>query len=1017
MRANMFTLVCVMLILSLTAGAQQTSENYSESMEMPQLVLPDVVVSPGEDFSVELLANDLADVETLSLTITFSRYVVENQGSSVSGGIFDNDDYQSTITDYDQGRIRMSFIATGTDYFSGSGVVGTIPFIAQEDGYTELTITQFEVNGESYLDYVENGSVEISICEDPVADAGEDAAICEGNDMLLNGTAENYSEILWETDGDGVFADAAALETTYTPGAEDILNGNVNLCLTAYAQGICEDVTDCMELTINPLPEVTCPEDMMICADEAAFVLEGAAPEGGLYSGIGVEEGIFDPAATGAGSFEISYTYTNENGCINSCIFMISVNDLPVVTCPEEFFVCESEESFELTGALPEGGVYYDAEGIAVTVFDPAVGAGTYGFSYVYTDPETGCQNSCGFDITVNSLPDLTSVDLVITEDGTTWEQVSGGLDEGYALCLNTETEGYLLNIADLAATEYLMQGYYGFYLATTPAGFFEYWDNRGVNENAATGTWQAQMWQIINGNEPMFYVKIDEVDFMLVDGLQLDFAGVETFLAIPGNYPIGNYTFEGTVQDMNGCVSEIETVTMDINSEPLITMQPQDVAEAFGGTVTLSVLSPNAETYQWYGPQGLIEGAVEAELVIENLTRTDAGNYMADLTNACGMTSSEAAFVEVLPWQQVLTLDNAVNGISTHLDLVDCELENVVAPIMEDLAAVEFMSMIYTPGGTSFCWDESKGAKFHMLEGQYPAQLVVSGYPDLGTEVELAAGWSLMPVWSMETVSSADIFEPLGDNLIFARSVETNDMYWPSAGVYSLTQLIPGKAYLVKLNEPATVNFDVQPARNLAAAVMPSAPSIWPRLTITGDAHSMSLAASATEVLVEGDYLGVFDASGNLCGLTVFANAEVAVNVFGNQNTSALTFKAFNPQTGTESIMVPEWNEQFDRADRFTANGLTIIEGFKAGQVSVNEITAENSTIYPNPASDILNVSSAKAIEKVSVMSLTGQIVMEQPAHANSISLNISELRNGFYLVKVTLTDGSFETHTIGVK
>ena len=167
----------------------------------------------------------------------------------------------------------------------------------------------------------------------------------------------------------------------------------------------------------------------------------------------------------------------------------------------------------------------------------------------------------------------------------------------------------------------------------------------------------------------------------------------------------------------------------------------------------------------------------------------------------------------------------------------------------------------------------------------------------------------------------------------------------------------------------------------------------------------------------MEGDYLGVFDATGNLCGLTVFANAEAAVNVFGNENTSALTFKAFNPQTGTESILVPEWNEQFDRADRFTANGLTIIEGFKAGQVSVNEITAGNSSIYPNPASEMLNVSSARSIDKVSVMSLTGQMVMEQTANANSISLNISQLRNGFYLVKVILTDGSFETHTIGVK
>ncbi len=98
---------------------------------------------------------------------------------------------------------------------------------------------------------------------------------------------------------------------------------------------------------------------------------------------------------------------------------------------------------------------------------------------------------------------------------------------------------------------------------------FFEYWDAKGVN-SGATG-WQGVMWDIINGDEPMFYINYTGTDYQLIDGLQyLIGQGAQT-LRISGNYPQDSYTFSGSVADINGCESFFD-VFFDLNTIPEVT-------------------------------------------------------------------------------------------------------------------------------------------------------------------------------------------------------------------------------------------------------------------------------------------------------------------------------------------------------------------------------------------------------------------------------------------------------------
>lgn len=67
---------------------------------------------------------------------------------------------------------------------------------------------------------------------------------------------------------------------------------------------------------------------------------------------------------------------------------------------------------------------------------------------------------------------------------------------------------------------------------------------------------------------------------------------------------------------------------------------------------------------------------------------------------------------------------------------------------------------------------------------------------------------------------------------------------------------------------------------------------------------------------------------------------------------------------------------------------------------------------IYPNPATDVVKVfaDNGTAIQSISVFSLTGQKVMEN----QSTSLDISDLSNGIYLIKVSTTSGKSYTQKL---
>lgn len=100
-------------------------------------------------------------------------------------------------------------------------------------------------------------------------------------------------------------------------GQADLMVAAINYCgIGAYS--------DPYTLT-RYLPDVSVMLPAFVALSTPPFTLTGGLPVGGEYTGPGVANGIFDPAAAGLGMHTITYTYTDINLCTNSAIDSIGV--------------------------------------------------------------------------------------------------------------------------------------------------------------------------------------------------------------------------------------------------------------------------------------------------------------------------------------------------------------------------------------------------------------------------------------------------------------------------------------------------------------------------------------------------------------------------------------------------------------------------------------------------------------------------------------------------------------------
>lgn len=271
--------------------------------------------------------------------------------------------------------------------FSGLGVSGNqfVPSVAGV-GTIFITYTYTDVNGcvnDDVQSVDVNGLPVVSFTGLGLEYCADDATV----NTLIGSPAGGTFSGPGITGNDFVAVDAGSGTHTLTYTYSDVF-GCVN--------------TESQTVTVHDLPVVSFtglnPE---YCFDGALAQLTGS-PAGGTFAGPGLVGSQFSPAIAGVGVHDVSYTYTDANGCTNIDVQSVEVHALPVASINPSGTVAICDGDVLTLDAGP-GFATYDWTGLGSNQTLNVTTAGSYSVTVTTT---AGCvATSSATTVTVNPLP------------------------------------------------------------------------------------------------------------------------------------------------------------------------------------------------------------------------------------------------------------------------------------------------------------------------------------------------------------------------------------------------------------------------------------------------------------------------------------------------------------------------------------------------------------------------------------------------------------------------------------
>ena len=140
-------------------------------------------------------------------------------------------------------------------------------------------------------------------------------------------------------------------------------------------------------------------------------------------------------------------------------------------------------------------------------------------------------------------------------------------------------------------------------------------------------------------------------------------------------------------------------------------------------------------------------------------------------------------------------------------------------------------------------------------------------------------------------------------------------------------------------------------------------------------------------------------------------SNYYTLSQIFGGKPGDTLQYYIIATTSNNDTLILPKGAPE---AAYQLAIGDTVI-----GMAGVDNASASLSraTVYPNPATQFVEVASEKVILSAEILDIAGRYVMTSSSTTqHSKRFLVNELASGSYLVRLTFTDGSQETHQLRI-
>ncbi len=702
---------------------------------------------------------------------------------------------------------------------------------------------------------VSNHETALTVNGNPEVQTGDNPTICTNQSAEITATANSHSSVIWATQGDGTFQDSDSLSAIYFPGDLDIESGQAFLTITAYPINPCTaESSDETIISLAPLPVVNSPLSLVFCENQE-MIIEAQAEN---YTSA-------EWVTNGDGTFENPYSLTTQyfpgtsdldlnefiltacvsaiSPCLLGACTNIQVNtyDVPSVNVPGSRTSCEDTPvninsiAFNYSSSIwtTQGDGTFANPGILSTKYYPGSedisNNGTIVTIHVYGNGL--CENypvSKNIEIILIPLPQaIAGEDSDICDGGTV--PLAGSAFNNTYVIWSTDGDGFFSNSNDLNAVyfpgneDFSSQNFDLFLSAhagypcnnsITDTMSVNVLPNPeveiGINEDLicfgdnyyfdqTTLSYSSSMeWFTINGGgtfddnsllHPTYYPN-PEIDYLL----GCIFVGVLAYPEEPCTITADDYMsfcFNAPPEVYAGDDATI------ITGEPYT---PNAIASNYSSIIWETAgdgtfINPTEVLTQYY------PGAMDAENYFVRLNITALPN------SECNVSVTDTINLVVLKNQQIV-LAEGITGLSTYIDVTDKSFEDVITPVSGELIFAQKFTQVYWPEYNINTIDDFSnlfGYKVIMSTG---ATLQIAGYEVTDKSIYLNDGWNILPVLTACNINSEYLINQLGSALIIITEMNGNAVVWPEGNVVTLEELIPGKAYMIKVNPGVILSY-----------------------------------------------------------------------------------------------------------------------------------------------------------------------------------------------------------------
>ncbi len=163
--------------------------------------------------------------------------------------------------------------------------------------------------------------------------------------------------------------------------------------------------------------------------------------------------------------------------------------------------------------------------------------------------------------------------------------------------------------------------------------------------------------------------------------------------------------------------------------------------------------------------------------------------------------------------------------------------------------------------------------------------------------------------------------------------------------------------------------------------------------------------------------YIASFEALPQQYTITVMSASEAQGSVAGGGTFDEGTEIQISA-TANEGFVFVTWNDgNTDNPRTIVVTGdATYIASFgPASGIEGNETF--DISLYPNPASDILNITSSEEISEIEIVNVMGQVVFRMEVNGDNAVCDVNGLANGTYIVRIHTTNAGTISHRKFVK